>query len=97
MSDLGLGCLPMSHKEDARLIWFKGIGKHSSSQCPDKNFDRSAFFIKTHMEKFPLIIMTTLAGRLELQVFLFSNVNLCKTMKGHNFLLGDATYQVSRL
>ena len=23
-SDLGLGCLPMSHKKDARLIWVNG-------------------------------------------------------------------------
>ena len=23
-SDLGLRCLPMSHKKDARLIWVKG-------------------------------------------------------------------------
>ena len=25
MSDLGLCCLPMSHKKDARLIWVKGF------------------------------------------------------------------------
>ena len=31
-SDLGLRCLPMSHKKDARLIWVKMRSKASSSR-----------------------------------------------------------------
>ena len=27
VSDLGLHCLPMSHKKDARLIWVNGLSQ----------------------------------------------------------------------
>ena len=32
-SDLGLHCLPMSHKKDARLIWVKLL---TSDVCPER-------------------------------------------------------------
>ena len=36
-SDLGLHCLPMSHRKDARLIWVKHLPKsqsqHKNSVC----------------------------------------------------------------
>ena len=47
-SDLGLHCLPMSHKKDARLIWVKCSLKtfRGSSKNPFKVGERSGSVVE---------------------------------------------------
>ena len=64
-----VGCLP---ENDC----YKGIGKHSSTQSPAMNFDRSAVSLRLYMEKFLLIFLKKLTG---CRTSSFLNTSLCKT------------------
>ena len=39
-SDLGLHCLTMPHKKDARLIW---VNNHQNDECVSKDIDQPRF------------------------------------------------------
>ena len=45
-----------------RMTVYKGKGKQSCSQSPVMNFDKSVVSLSHYMEKFPLIMLTSLTG-----------------------------------